>query len=164
MRVHHSNVNGTAHPVRPQGRPAYANNDDPSSIGTRSGHVGNIGHIQQYQASHIAGAGKQEQAVLRHANGVHNAANARDPVVMNILKRTQSQRPIHPAEQKLLENRLRNNQKLLARLEAHKHPSNVGYELEVEQDGNSHVERLKNGAKAGPVLVSGETGAMFGRR
>jgi hypothetical protein len=164
MRAHHSNANGTANSVHHLGRPVYANNDDLGSIGTRSGHKANIGLIHQYQASHIGGASKHEEAVLRHANSVHDAANARDPVVMNILKRTQTQRAVHPAEQKFLANRLQYNEKLLARLEAHKHPSNVGYELDVEQNGNSHVEKLRNGAKVGPVLVSRQTAEVFFRR
>ena len=119
-----------------------------------SGRTSNIERIHQYQTGYTSGAGNHKNAVLRHANGAHNAANAHDPVVMNILKRSQAQRSIHPVEQKILDNRLKMNQKLLKGLEAHKHPSNVSYELDEEQNGNSYVEKLRNGARAGRVPVS----------
>ena len=161
MRVHHSNGNGTANSGHHPAHPIYANNDDPGSIGGRSGHIANIERIHQYQTGYTSGGGKQENTVLKHANGAHNAAHAHDPVVMNILKRTQAQRPIHPIEQKILDNRLRMNQKLLKGLEAHKHPANVSYELDVEQNGNSYVEKLRNGARVGRVPVSSPQDSAF---
>ena len=165
MRVHHSNGNGTVNSGRHPGHPVYSGNDDLNSLGTRSGRTSNIERIHQYQTGYTSGAGKPENVFLRHAHSAHNAAHAHDPVVMNILNRTQAQRPIHPAEQKILDNRLRMNQKLLKGLEAHKHPANVAYELDVEQNGNSYVEKLRNGARVGRVPVSGqEDSAILLRR
>jgi hypothetical protein len=161
MRVNHSNVQEAVHPVHHTGSLIYPNNDL-SSLGTRSSRVplnGNVGRIHQYQADHLNGASKQETAVLRHANRAHNAANARDPVVMNILKRTQAQRPVSPQEQKLLDARLLYNEKRLAALDAHKHPADVSYQLVEKPDGDSRVQELINGKP----LVSNQTSAIFSR-
>ena len=114
--------------------------------------AGNMRNIHQYQTSH-GGASKRDVAVLRRANAAHNAANARDPVVMNILTRSQSKRPVSPHEQKILEDRLLYNEKRLAELQAHKHRTNVSYALDVEPNGNSHIETLINGK---PEVFNGQ--------
>ena len=137
-------------------------NNDLSSMGTRGSRyplAGNILHINQFQSSHWSGS-KQDIAVLRRANSAHNLANARDPVVMNILKRTEAKRPVSAQEQQLLENRLLYNEKRLAALQAHKHASNVSYELKVEANGNSHIEVLVNGRPE----VFNESDNFLGRR
>jgi hypothetical protein len=161
MRVHHPNGNGT--PGRHPGHAVFSSDEGLASLGTRSSRVpltGNVGHIHQYQSNHIGGASKQETAVLRHASRARNVANARDPVVMNILKRTQAQRPVSPQEKKLLDARLLYNEKRLAELNTHKHPSDVSYELLEQPNGNSRIQELINGK---PPVLDG-TDYSFGRR
>jgi hypothetical protein len=162
MRVHQANGNGTGNPSHPHGHIIYGPDDGLSSLGTRSTRGplnGNVGSIHQFQASHISGASKQDTAVLRHANRAHNMANARDPVVMNILKRTQAQRPVSPQEEKMLAARLLYNEKRLAALNAHKHPADVSYQLIEKPDGDSRIQELVNGKP----LVSHQTGSIFSR-
>jgi hypothetical protein len=158
MRVDHSDVYGAVKPVRQGVRPSFITPNSNGSLGGRSTIV-NLGHIHQFQNSNSSGASKQDTAVLRHATSAHNTANARDPVVMNILKRTQTQRPVSLQEQKFLASRLLANEKLLAKDEAHKHPADVSYQLDVAKNGNSHVQELVNGR---PVYAD-ETPTLGGR-
>jgi hypothetical protein len=163
MRFNHSNVHHAVVPAHHQGSNLFAAGNNLSSLGTRTSHVplnGNLGHIAQFQSSHLSGASKQETAVLRHANTAHNVANARDPVVMNILNRTRSSHPVSPQEQKFLAARLLANEKLLAADNAHKHPADVSYQLEVGPNGNSHVQEFIHGKPA--FSAPGDT--LIGRR